>query len=80
MRESLARWLYSETPDVGQPVHVIAKNLALAAHLGARLNSARWEFPIRTAISGSSTDARALVGLKSDQMFAAHEPWVRVGE
>ena len=74
VRESLARWLYSEAPDVGQPVHVIAKNLALAAHLGARLNSARWEFPIATAISGSSTDARALVGLKSDQMFALMNP------
>ena len=72
LREPWARWMYTETPDIGQPVHVIEKNLALAASLGAR--SGEWEFPIDSPTSALATDACAVMGLKPDQRFALINP------
>ena len=70
LREPWARWMYTETPDIGQPVHVIEKNLALAASLGARAEE--WEFPIDEL--SSATVARDLLGLQPAQAFALINP------
>ena len=70
LREPWARWMYTETPAIGQPVHVIEKNLALAASLGARAEE--WEFPIDER--SSATVARDLLGLQPAQAFALINP------
>jgi lipopolysaccharide heptosyltransferase I len=45
LREPAARFFYTQTPDPGAAAHVIAKNLALAAALGA--DPSRITFPVR---------------------------------
>jgi heptosyltransferase-1 len=74
VREPLARWFYSETPNIGKPAHVITKNLELTSHLGVKLDTENFEFPINTLKTISSIDIRKLVGLKPDQVFALMNP------
>ena len=70
LREPWARWMYTETPKIGRPVHVIEKNLTLAASLGAC--SEEWEFPIDER--SSATVALDLLGLQPAQAFALINP------
>lgn len=55
LRERQAAWFYGETVAPPAPAHVIQKNLSLAAHLGAAVDSV--EVPLRIASSGSVTSA-----------------------
>ena len=49
LREPAARWFYTETHDPGEARHVIDRNLALAAALGAR--APRIPFPLQVPSS-----------------------------
>lgn len=51
LREPIARAFYTQTVDPGTAAHVIHKNLALAAALGA--DPSRVEFPLRDAVDES---------------------------
>ena len=72
VRERAARWLYAETPRLGDPVHVIERNLALVACLGV---SARpFEFPIADRPSAVVERARAALGADRARPFALVAP------
>jgi lipopolysaccharide heptosyltransferase I len=58
LREPAASWFYSETMAVGEPGHVIAKNMRLAAAVGASDDQAP-EFPLRSAPSAALDAVRA---------------------
>jgi heptosyltransferase I len=59
LREPQAAWLYDEQVTPPHPAHVIEKNLALAAHLGAA--PAPIELPLRSEGSSGAGDALARV-------------------
>lgn len=71
-REAAARLLYTETPDIGSPAHVIDKNLALAAAVGAARGPA--EFPIACPPSAAVAQARAALELPEAGEFALLNP------
>ena len=72
LRERPARWLYSETPRLGDPVHVIERNLALVACLGVRAGP--FEFPIADRPSAVVERARAALGADCARPFALVNP------
>lgn len=72
LRERAARLLYTETPDVGSPAHVIHKNLALAAALGAAQRPA--EFPLADPQSDAVERARQALGGAQGGEFALLNP------
>ena len=71
-RERAARLLYTETPDIGRPAHVIDSNLALAATLGAAPGPA--EFPIASPQSAAVELAREALGRPGSGEFALLNP------
>lgn len=72
LRERAARWWYTETPPVGEPMHVIEKNLALAAGLGVEARP--FEFPIAPRPSNAVARARAAAGCGAGEPFAVVSP------
>ena len=77
LRERAARWWYTETPPVGEPMHVIEKNLALAAGLGVEarpLEGRPFEFPIAPRPSNAVARARAAAGCGAGEPFALVSP------
>ncbi len=72
LRERPARWLYSETPGLGHPVHVIERNLALVACLG--VSPRPFEFPIADAPSAAVERTRAALGADGAGPFALINP------
>ena len=72
VRERAARLLYTETPDIGSPAHVIDRNLALAAAIGAPRGPA--EFPIASPRSAAVERARAALGRPETREFALLNP------
>lgn len=77
LRERAARWWYTETPPVGEPTHVIEKNLALAAGLGVEtrpLEARPFEFPIAPRPSDAVARARAAAGCGAGEPFALVSP------
>jgi heptosyltransferase-1 len=60
LREPIAAWLYSTRVAVGEGRHVIDKNLALTAHLGAA--GGGYEFPIAPVASAVADDIAAQGG------------------
>ncbi len=72
LRERAARWLYSETPRLGAPVHVIERNLALVACLGVRARP--FEFSIADRPSAVVEQARAALGADRTRPFALINP------
>ena len=71
LREPPARFLYTETCDPGNAVHVTEKNLALAARLGAE--TARRRFPIEAPASAALAAVRRLPGV-GEGPFAVLNP------
>lgn len=71
LREPPARFLYTETCDPGNAVHVTEKNLALAARLGAE--TARRRFPIEAPASAALAAVRRLPGV-GEGRFAVLNP------
>ncbi len=61
LREPAARFLYTETCDPGNVVHVTEKNLALAGRLGA--STADRRFPIEAPASAALDAVRRLPGV-----------------
>lgn len=72
LREPMARFLYTEAHEIGQPVHVVEKSLALAGALGAR--SEKWEFPISEPPGATSAAARDLLGMSPTEAFVLINP------
>ena len=72
VRERAARLFYTETPDIGSPAHVIDRNLALGAALGAPRAPA--EFPIASPQSPAVERARAALGRPETREFALLNP------
>ena len=72
LRERPAGWLYSETPRLGNPVHVIERNLALVACLGVRAGPV--EFPIAERSSAVVREARDALGADRARPFALVNP------
>lgn len=60
LREPAARYFYGETVDPGSARHVVAKNLALAAALGA--STPRLAFPLEIPSSVAAERAEAAAG------------------
>jgi lipopolysaccharide heptosyltransferase I len=60
LREPAARLFYSQTPDLGEARHVIAKNLALLGPLGVR--APRIEFPLNIPVTDAVEQVRAAAG------------------
>ena len=71
LREPPARFLYTETCDPGNAVHVTEKNLALAARLGAETAGRR--FPIEAPASAALAAVRRLPGV-GEGPFAVLNP------
>ncbi len=72
LRERPAGWLYSETPRLGDPVHVIERNLALVAGLGVRARPV--EFPLADRSSAVVREARDALGADRARPFALINP------
>ncbi len=72
LRERPAGWLYSETPRLGDPVHVIERNLALVACLGVRARPV--EFPLADRSSAVVREARDALGADGARPFALVNP------
>lgn len=72
LRERVARLFYTETPDVGTPTHVVQKNLALAACLGACPDD--WEFPIAETPSTVVAQTRDRLEIDAHTHFALINP------
>ena len=72
VRERAARLFYTETPDIGGPAHVIDRNLALGAALGAPREPA--EFPIDSPRSAAVERARAALGRPESREYALLNP------
>jgi len=60
LREPAARFFYDETVDPGDAVHVIRKNLALAAHVGADGQTVR--VPLAVPVSAAAQQATGEAG------------------
>ncbi len=80
LRESAAKFLYSSTaPPAGDRVHIIRKNLQLAASaLEIEVPSSRFEFPIATS-SEDVAEAEKIIELTRGSRFALLNPaggWV----
>ena len=71
-RERAAGWLYTETPPLGEPVHVIERNLALAACLDAPPRP--FEFPLAGRPSGAVDRTRAALGIDRGRPFVLVSP------
>jgi lipopolysaccharide heptosyltransferase I len=72
LRERWAAWLYTETIPVGSPTHVVEKNLALAAGLGAPATPKR--FPIAVRSSDVVGRTRDQLGIGAVGPFIAINP------
>lgn len=71
-RERAAGWLYTETPPLGAPVHVIERNLALAASLDAPPRP--FEFPLADRPSDAVGRTRAVLGIDRGRPFVLVSP------
>jgi len=72
LREPSSKCLYTEVLPVGSVTHIIEKNLALVAHLGACTDE--WEFPINECPSEVVVCVRKLMDIKSDENFVLINP------
>ena len=72
VRERAAALLYTETPDIGRPAHVIDRNLALAAAIGAASGPA--EFPLAAPESDVVARVRSALDALAGAPFALLNP------